>query len=110
MGIAWDVLLRSQRAALLALRKFGPCDLLIETGEQLQNLGLAEKLVMGGYCITPLGQVVTASRTRSRVPVMRPGYPRLAKPTAALPYSLVETAGALVPPDDDSGGISLRLR
>lgn len=48
----------SQRTALLARYQYRPCDLRNDVGEQLKNLGLAEPLLRGGYCVSPLGKTV----------------------------------------------------
>lgn len=55
MNLSWNALTPYQRTALQALGKEGPMMLPAELGEQLCNLGLAEKLKMGGYCISALG-------------------------------------------------------
>lgn len=58
MKLSWNCLTPSQRDALLALCEHGPLDLPRELGEQLSNLGLAEPLIRGGYCVSPLGMTV----------------------------------------------------
>lgn len=58
MNLSWTCLSQSQRTALLALCQYGPCDLPNDVGEQLKNLGLAEPLLRGGYCVSPLGKTV----------------------------------------------------
>lgn len=61
MNLSWSSLTFSQRSALNDLCRHGPCDLPRELGEQLTNLGLAEPLTRGGYCVSPLGLTVPPS-------------------------------------------------
>lgn len=58
MNLDWQRLTRPQRAALLALRKYGPCDFSADLADQLMVLGLVEELAAGGYCISSLGQTI----------------------------------------------------
>ena len=58
MNLSWFSLTNSQRNALHNLCQHGPCDLPRELGEQLTNLGLAEPLTRGGYCVSPLGMTI----------------------------------------------------
>ena len=58
MNLVWNNLSVAQRDALMALCKNGPCDLPRDLGEQLQNLGVAEALQAGGYCVSALGVTV----------------------------------------------------
>ena len=58
MNISWNCLTRLQRDAMVALCTVGPCALSREIGEQLSNLGLAEPLIRGGYCVSALGMTV----------------------------------------------------
>ncbi len=59
MTTNWHDLTRSQRIALLTLGRHGPCDLNPRLGEQLRNMGLADLLTVGGYCVSPLGRTLT---------------------------------------------------
>lgn len=62
MNLSWSNLTYLQRNALSALCISGPCELPNELGEQLSNLGLAEKLTRGGYCVSPLGLTVPPAK------------------------------------------------
>lgn len=58
MNLSWSCLTPSQRNALALLCQQGPVELPRELGEQLRNLGLAEPLIRGGYCVSALGKTV----------------------------------------------------
>lgn len=58
MNLNWMSLTQTQRLALHDLCAYGPCELTRELGEQLTNLGLAEPLTRGGYCVSPLGKTL----------------------------------------------------
>lgn len=58
MNLSWSCLTPSQRSALALLCHQGPVELPRELGEQLRNLGLAEPLIRGGYCVSALGKTV----------------------------------------------------
>lgn len=58
MNLSWLSLTPLQRSALVLLCDEGPLELPRELGEQLRNLGLAEPLLRGGYCVSPLGKTV----------------------------------------------------
>jgi hypothetical protein len=58
MNLHWTNLTSSQRKALMLLAEGSPCDLPQELGEQLCNLGLAERMAASSYCISPLGTTV----------------------------------------------------
>ena len=62
MNLSWNALTQTQRSALHDLCAYGPCELPRELGEQLTNLGLAEALMRGGYCVSPLGRTVEPTR------------------------------------------------
>lgn len=61
MNLSWSNLTHLQRNALSTLCQDGPCELPRELGEQLASLGLVEKLLRGGYCVSPLGTTVPPS-------------------------------------------------
>lgn len=73
MNLSWNCLTPSQRDALLALCEHGPLDLPRELGEQLSNLGLAEPLIRGGYCVSPLGMTVPLNCSLQGEDRQRPG-------------------------------------
>ena len=58
MNLHWTNLTLSQRDALLKLTQVGPSALPGELGEQLCNLGLAERMATSSYCISALGSTV----------------------------------------------------
>ncbi|QQR40428.1 hypothetical protein [Devosia rhizoryzae] len=58
MNLHWTNLTASQRQALMMLCSNGPSTLPDELGEQLCNLGLAERTASSGYCISALGMTV----------------------------------------------------
>jgi len=51
-------LTQSQKRALSVLCEHGPCPLPAELGEQLLNLGLAERTEGEIYCVSALGATV----------------------------------------------------
>lgn len=61
MNLSWSCLTRLQRSALRNLCLNGPCELPNELGEQLINLGLVERLSIGGYSVNALGMTVPPS-------------------------------------------------
>ncbi|SEP65330.1 hypothetical protein SAMN05428969_0321 [Devosia sp. YR412] len=61
MNLSWSGLTHIQRNALRSLCQDGPCELPRDLGEQLTNLGLAEPLTRGGYCVSALGLTVPPS-------------------------------------------------
>ena len=61
MNLSWSNPTNLQPNALSALCQSGPFELPNELGEQLSNLGLAEKLCRGGYCVSPFGLTVAPS-------------------------------------------------
>jgi hypothetical protein len=58
MNIDWSNLTALQRKALMLLCQHGHCPLPDELGEQLCNLGLAERLGEQSYCVSALGATV----------------------------------------------------
>lgn len=58
MNFNWTSLTQTQRRALRDLCSHGPRELPRDLGEQLTSLGLAEPLIQGGYCVSPLGMTV----------------------------------------------------
>lgn len=58
MNLEWSYLTPRQRAALEALEHTGLCRLPGEVGEQLYNLGLAEIVDAGVYCLSATGTTV----------------------------------------------------
>lgn len=64
MNLLWTGLSPAQQRALAALLENGPADLPREVGEQLCNLGLAEPLIAGGYCVSALGATVLPASAR----------------------------------------------
>lgn len=61
MNLHWTNLTSSQRQALMLLCEGGPCTLPQELGEQLCNLGLAERLAASNFCVSALGATVPPS-------------------------------------------------
>jgi hypothetical protein len=61
MNLNWSSLTSPQRKALLLLSEAGPCALPQELGEQLCNLGLAERIAASNFCISALGTTVPPS-------------------------------------------------
>lgn len=58
MNLNWSNLTSPQRKALMMLCEMGPCALPEELGEQLCNLGLAERLGSSAFCVSALGTTV----------------------------------------------------
>ena len=58
MNLHWTNLTPSQRQALTMLCETGPCTLPEELGEQLCNLGLAERVTSSSFCVSALGSTV----------------------------------------------------
>ena len=60
MNLHWTNLTSPQRKALMLLCE-GPCTLPEELGEQLCNLGLAERIASSNFCVSALGTTVPPS-------------------------------------------------
>jgi len=58
MNLHWTNLTPIQRQALSILCREGPCPLPAELGEQLINLGLAERTFGQIFCVSALGATV----------------------------------------------------
>jgi hypothetical protein len=58
MNLHWTNLTSPQRKALMMLCETGPCALPEELGEQLCNLGLAERIASSSFCVSALGATV----------------------------------------------------
>lgn len=58
MNLHWTNLTALQRNALITLCNGGPRRLSSELGEQLCNLGLAERVATDNFCISALGTTV----------------------------------------------------
>jgi len=58
MNLYWNNLSPPQRQALAILCQQGPCTLPAELGEQLINLGLAERAGGHVFCVSALGATV----------------------------------------------------
>ncbi len=58
MNLIWTNLTLPQRRALAILLQEGPCPLPVELGEQLLNLGLAERADGPVFCISALGTTI----------------------------------------------------
>lgn len=58
MNLLWTNLTSLQRQAMMTLCKGEPCVLSEELGEQLCNLGLAERTARSNFCISALGATV----------------------------------------------------
>lgn len=58
MNLHWMTLTQPQKRALAVLCEYGPCPLPAELGEQLLNLGLAERAAGDIYCVSALGATV----------------------------------------------------
>lgn len=58
MNLLWTNLTSPQRQAMMLLNKGEPCALPTELGEQLCNLGLAERTASSNFCISALGATV----------------------------------------------------
>ncbi len=58
MNLNWTNLTFPQREALAILCQEGPCPLPAELGEQLVNLGLAERAGTRVFCVSALGATV----------------------------------------------------
>ncbi|OAM75176.1 hypothetical protein [Devosia elaeis] len=61
MNLNWTSLTLAQRRALSILCQEGPCPLPPDLGEQLLNLGLAERAMGDVYCVSALGATVPPS-------------------------------------------------
>jgi|GEM_PF-969897 hypothetical protein len=58
MNLLWTNLTLPQRRALAILTQEGPCPLPAELGEQLLNLGLAERANGSIFCVSALGATI----------------------------------------------------
>ncbi|WP_152658718.1 hypothetical protein [Devosia chinhatensis] len=58
MNLYWTTLTSPQQKALAILCQDGPCALPAELGEQLINLGLAERAGSQIFCVSALGATV----------------------------------------------------
>lgn len=62
MNLDWNNLTMMQREALMLLCEVGHCPLPDELGEQLCNLGLAERVTGRNYSLSALGATLPPSR------------------------------------------------